>query len=258
MGFAVLVIAALAAARSEGITPLNLNQAAVWEWRCRHDFELEARARFGRLADAFLKHNAPQKISEIAKQAAADEHRHAGVCRDLIHHLGGEVPQDRAVQAGEVAPASLGEKSRLLYEVVAMSCVTETLSCTLLGVLVDRTQDTRIKQAMHSILSDEVRHSRLGWAYLADRSAQGPQSFLADYLPNMLAGTVHEEIFNACAESPFDAELGTFGILNRAERLEIFRSTMTDVVFPGLERFEVDTGRGRQWLDDQIHGGSKS
>ncbi len=257
MDFAALVTAALAVAQSEGNAPLNVNQAAAWEWRCRHDFELEARARFSRLAESFNVHHAPPNLIQLAKQAAVDEHRHAGVCRDLIAYLGGEVPQDRPVKAGEVAPASMGEKSRLLYEVVAMSCVTETLSCTLLGVLVERTEDVHLKKAMQSILSDEVRHSRLGWGYLADQSAKGPQDFIADYLPHMLAGTVHEEIFNEALVSPFDDRLSAHGVLSRAERLDIFQSTMTDVVFPGLERFGVDTGAGQKWLSAQINGSAQ-
>lgn len=253
MVFAALVIAVLAVVQTEGNTPLNVNQAAAWEWRCRHDFELEARARFSRLAESFNTYNAPPSLTELAKQAAADEHRHASVCRDLIAYLGGEVPQDRPVKPSEVAPSSMGEKSRFLYEVVAMSCVTETLSCTVLGVLIERTEDVHMKKAMQSILSDEVRHSRLGWGYLADQSAKGPQGFIADYLPHMLAGTVHEEIFNEALVSPFDEQLSAHGVLSRAERLDIFRSTMTEVVFPGLERFGVDTSAGQQWISAQTN-----
>ena len=108
-----------------------------------------------------------------------------------------------------------------------------------------------MKKAMQSILSDEVRHSRLGWGYLADQSAKGPQDFIADYLPHMLAGTVHEEIFNEALVSPFDDQLSAHGVLSRADRLDIFQSTMTEVVFPGLERFGVDTVAGQAWLSAQ-------
>jgi hypothetical protein len=107
---------------------------------------------------------------------------------------------------------------------------------------------------MQSILSDEVGHSRLGWAYLTEEASRGPQAFLADYLPAMLAGTVHEEIFQEHAPSPIDAELDQVGVLNRAQRLEIFTSTMTTVVFPGLERYDVDTSQGRTWLETQLQG----
>ena len=133
-----------------------------------------------------------------------------------------------------------------------MSCVTETLSCTLLGLMVERTENLFLKRSMQSILSDEVGHSRLGWGYLAAQTASGPQRVIADYLPAMLASTVHEEIFQPEMASPMDAALDQLGVLSQAERLKVFFHTMTTVVFPGFERFDIDPSAGQTWLNEQM------
>ena len=226
-------------------------RAAAWEWTCRHEFELEARSRFGRLAESLDEQHAPAAIVQLSRRAAEDEDRHAFICRGVIDYLGGPVPEDRPVFAPAAHPEKMSAKSQLLYELVAMSCVTETLSCTLLGLMVERTRDMRLKSRMQSILEDEVRHSRLGWAYLSEQAASGPQRMIADYLPAMLAGTVHEEIFRPQMETPLDSALGDMGVLSRPERLEVFLDTMNQVVFPGLERFGIDSSAGRRWLQEQ-------
>jgi len=231
--------------------PSALRKAAAWEWRCRHHFELDAMARFARLSDTLKAHNANQQVVDMANKAAKDEERHAELCRDLVAYLDEAPPENFVACGAKVAPAEFSAREQLLYEMVAISCVTETLSCALLGTLVERAEDEHIKQAMHSILKDEIGHSRLGWAYLADETKRGPQNFIADHLPAMLAGTVSEELFVNKEAHPLEGALDGLGALSRKERLRIFDESMREVVFPGLENFGVDTTSGRKWLLEQ-------
>ena len=227
---------------------LEACRVAAWEWHCRHGFELEARSRFARLTDALKAHHAAEPIVALTARAAQDEHRHAHQCRDIIAHLGGKVPEDQQTVSKQIAPERMSDRAALLYEMVAMSCVTETLSCTILSALVERTDNPFLKQSMRSILSDEVNHSRLGWAYLADVKHRGPARLISDYLPAMLAGTVSEELFDEEASHLHTTELDGLGVLNRADRLRIFLETMRTVVFPGLEQYGIDTAAGERWL----------
>jgi hypothetical protein len=64
----------------------------------------------------------------------------------------------------------------------------------------------------------------------------------------MLRATVDEELFAGAAEHPEQGALGGLGALSRRDRVAIFTQAMTDVVFPGLERFGVDASEGRRWL----------
>jgi hypothetical protein len=137
----------------------------------------------------------------------------------------------------------------VLYEVVALSCITETLSAALLGAMVEQATDARVRETVHRVLRDEVEHSRLGWAHLALEHGRGHGRFLGDYLPAMLAGTVTDDLFHGGDLSPEAEEvLAGFGALRPSDGKAIFAATMRQVVFPGLERFGVDTSAGERWI----------
>ena len=135
-----------------------------------------------------------------------------------------------------------------------MSCVTETLSAALLGEMVERAVDGQVRDVMQAILRDEVGHARLGWAHLAAEAQRGPAGFIGDYLPAMLAGTVNDELFSSSAEHREREALCGLGALDRGGRRRIFEETMRLVVFPGLQRFGVDTARGERWLNAREPG----
>ncbi|WP_434048570.1 MULTISPECIES: ferritin-like domain-containing protein [Sorangium] len=227
--------------------------AAAGVWRSRTCAELEAAARFSRLAEQLAAAGAVAPVVAMARAAAEDERRHAALCAALARELGGATFTPPAVAgAPEVAPRALGTRERLLYEVVAMSCVTETLSAALLGEMVERATDPRVRDTMQQILRDEVDHARLGWAHLAAEWQRGCADVIGQHLPAMLAGTVHEEVFSSGAEHPEQGALSGLGALGRGERRRIFDETMRLVVLPGLRRFGIDTGRGEQWLAERL------
>jgi len=227
----------------------SVRELARRVWLYRLGSELEAAQRFEALAPMLRELGVSDVIVAMAAKAASDELRHASLCRELIQHFGGVAPPEQQVSVRAIAPAGLHGRERVLYEVVALSCVTETLSTALLGALVARARDSVCKQAMHSILRDEVNHSRLGWALLAEEHARGARDCVGEYLPRMFAATLGDEFFSlATAPDPRLAELAGLGSLERAERQQIVQETLVHVIFPGLERFGIETGAGRRWL----------
>jgi len=169
----------------------------------------------------------------------------------LIAHLGGEPLSAPAPSAAQLAPPGVDGRERVLYELVAFCCVTETLSTTLLAELVARAQDPRCRGAMHEILRDEVTHSRLGWAVLAHEHARGARDCVAAHLPQMLRDTLGGDFFGTdAALDPCASELSGLGVLPLSERQRIVRETFHTVIWPGLERFGIETGLGRRWLTD--------
>jgi hypothetical protein len=138
----------------------------------------------------------------------------------------------------------------VLYEIVALSCITETLSTALLGELVTRAGDPVCKQAMHSVLRDEVNHSRLGWAFLAEERARGGRDCVGRHVPEMLAAALGPHFFTfADAPDAQQKELAAIGSLERPERQRVVRETLETVVFPGLERFGIETSPAKRWLE---------
>jgi hypothetical protein len=220
----------------------------VWAYRARS--EREASSRFDRLAVALEEGSAGAGLAALARQPARDEHRHARLCSELASRFRCASAGDQAVVCPPLASPGLGQRELLLYEVVAMCCVTETLSAALLVEMMRRADDREVKRVVHEILRDEIDHSRLGWAHLAVEHERGITGFLAERMPALLAATVTEELFWP-GEGSEGSTLDGYGALGRRARLEIFLATMCDVVFPGLERFAIDTMPVRRWLAEQ-------
>lgn len=222
-------------------------------WHARRRVELQAAARFARLARELERHGAHRDVVALAFGAADEEVRHAALCAELMAHFGRpRVDDGPAPAVSRVAPAGMTARQALLYEVVALSCVTETLSTALLGELVACARDTIAKEAMHEILRDEVRHSRLGWAHLASEHTRGACDVVGEHLPAPLCATVNEQLFDGGPEHVSQDELTGLGSLPKARRAEIVNETLTKVVFPGLARFGVDVTHGARWLEGLV------
>ena len=222
--------------------------ASLWAYRAT--VELEAAARFDRLAETAQREGAEPIVVELARGAGDDERRHHERCVELVEHLGGRWSAPLRITAQPVRSGLGSARADLLYELVAMSCVTETLSAALLMEMRAAAADDLVRDVIHEVLVDEVDHSRLGWAHLAAESRRCSVGFLGDRLPAMLADTVAEELFGPDADA--SPELDGLGALSRGTRKAVFAATMLDVVFPGLRRFGIDTGAGERWLDERL------
>lgn len=230
----------------------NARALAGRVWKVRSIFELEAAERFKTFVSQLSTAGASEAVVTLAREAASDELRHANLCEELATHFGEPASPRPAVAIRRVAPAGLATSEMILYEVVAMACVTETLSTALLGSLVECARDSLAKQTMQSILRDEVSHSRIGWAFLAEQHARGASDCISSHLGPMLEATLGDEFFASSASpDPNEEALTGLGVLDRTERRRIVRETLDVVIFPGLERFGIDTAPGRKWFRER-------
>lgn len=227
-----------------------MSNAAARLWYGRAAAELQAAGRFRRIADALAATGADPAVVELARSAAKDEVRHFELCAHLVDHFGVEPPKPTDPPIEPLRSGAASERAQVLYEVIAMSCVTESLSTALLMQIRDEATDDAVRDVAHEVLRDEVRHARLGWAHLAAESRRLDLSFLGPRLPAMLAQTVADELFDDNA--PDDSAVVGLGGLARPERRRVFVATMHQVVLPGLERFGVDTTQAKAWLDGRV------
>jgi hypothetical protein len=231
------------------VTSNEARAQAARVWRQRHRSELEAMVRFGRLSSELARCGASSQVVALASQAALDELEHAELCRGLVEHFGGTIASDCVIEAEPVAPRHWPHAERLLYELVAMSCVTETLSTALLGALVESARDPLVRRTMLAVLRDEVMHSKLGWAFLAEQHQKGRRPAIGEHLPAMLDATVGPHLFQGTsAGSELTLELSGLGCLDVESCRRIVRETLELVVFPGLARFGVEVNPGLRWL----------
>ena len=235
--------------RGRSIMTPELQRLAGAAWVFRAHVEHDAAFRFVRLANALAGFDPESPAIALFRRASEDEHRHAKLCTELSAAYGRR-GDDIPGAPSEIAPAELGPREALLYEVVAACCITETESVATLTTLLAERAASRVRSVLHEIAKDEVVHGQMGWAHLAREAARSDVSFLAGYLPVMLAGTVDADLFEEVTQEVRSDDLLRHGVLPRSCKREVFSRTLRDVVFPGLERFGIDASHARAWLEE--------
>jgi hypothetical protein len=220
--------------------------AEVWAFRARS--EQQAEQRFGRLVREFNETGAEAVVVRMARRAVADEGSHARICASMAARYGHREAGVQAPPATEIGPRSLGLRKRVLFEVVAFACITETVNAALMTETYRHAIVPEVRDAVRRILKDEVGHSRMGWAHLSAERARGEGEFVAQWLPRMLRGTVADELLAAHGRGAADPALMAHGELPEPMRLDVFRSALREVIFPGLESVGIDTRLGREWI----------
>lgn len=205
--------------------------------------EREARARFARLASELEATGAEQPVIELARRATDDEHRHALTFAAWAEELGQATDPLAPFCAAPVGRADLPRAERVLLEVVSLCCLAETVAAAVLGAALDTTRVPMVKDRLHAILKDEVRHAKLGWAHLASLRDRTRRDVVAAALPSLLEAGVPEQRLRTNVW-PLAPELG---LLPRQTLLDLLAAVLADVVFPGFERHDVDTSGARAW-----------
>lgn len=186
-----------------------------------------------------------------ARDASLDEARHRDLCAVLAARFGepdakNYVPPRRRIGRSDMAP-----RDRLLWEVVSVCCVSETMNTSLLTRCQEVAKDVQIHATLHELLQDEVRHAQLGWAHLASERAAGRGDFLRDILPLVLEASVEPGFLEGDVDIPWTEALYDYGELPLSELVQIYRETMDEVVFRGFDAMGVDTHLARAWLGER-------
>jgi rubrerythrin len=224
----------------------GLRRLAGEAWAFRTRVEQDAARRFARLAAAIAEFDSRSPVIPLLQRAADDEKRHAALCSELASAYG--QPPALAGEEAPIAPASLGRRQSVLYEIVAACCITETESVATLTTLLAQEAEPQVERTLREIARDEVAHGRMGWAHLAREAEQYDVSFLSPLIPAMLAGTAEDDLFRASDPALDSPALLRHGVLPHSTKREVFAGTLEGVVFPGLEKFGIDAGPARAWL----------
>jgi hypothetical protein len=234
--------------------------ASTWAFRTRA--EIEATARFARVATELSEVGATQVVIRGAESASADEQRHRDLCAKLAAKWGEPNALSHVPPRERIGRSEMDPRDRLLWELVAVCCISETMNVALMTRCMEVVKDEEIRSTLHELLTDEVQHARLGWAHLAAERAAGRGQFLGDVLPLMLEASVEPGFLEGTLAVPWTDELYHYGELPWAELVHIYRDTLNFVVFPGFQAVDIDTGKARAWLErrsstrEECRGGS--
>src|SRR5688500_2200159 len=115
---------------------------ATWLFRTRA--EIEASARFAAAAKELDELGAEAVVVEGAREAAADEARHRDLCAEIAARWG--APNARVHTP---SPKRIGRstepRDRLLWEMVAVCCISETMNTALLTRCFEVAKDQAIR-----------------------------------------------------------------------------------------------------------------
>jgi hypothetical protein len=233
---------------TEGVTRAEVGR----EWWFRAWAERESALRFARLAESLAAQRAPEVLCVACQEAAEDERRHAVLCAEVARRFRDDDPYaQRPAPGAALGPGELGASERLLYEIVAFCCVTESLNASLLLTIFESASDPMVRDASRDLLKDEVQHAKLGWAFLAHHAGlHGSPGFMAPYLGRILAAATSDNLTESdafCARWS-DTQLG---YLPRSRRIEVFRECVEQVILAGMAQHGIDTWAAEQWLRDQ-------
>jgi hypothetical protein len=237
---------------------------AMWAFRARG--EDETAAHYEDVSRRMRAEGVDLELVERVVAASADERRHRDLCADMAARLQHPPLRFSTLKLPRIAPHSLDGGARLAYEMVALFCVTESINATLLLRSWQQAKQEATRHALHTLLADEVEHSRIGWGYLSSQRRWHDE--LAAGLPLMLAAATHDDALTADRDlaasqlrcdvptrflaerspSAESAALVAHGMLGLGALRAIFLEAMHDVVLPGLELCGIATEPARRWL----------
>jgi hypothetical protein len=212
-------------------------------WLERMKQEHLAVGAFSLLARELAEVGCSAGVLSMATAAAEDEVRHADVCRRFAVATLGEAAVPERVRGLPKVPMHEGASAadRALFHVVEMCCLSETLTGVYFTEMLARTTDPVARQVVESLLEDEIGHGRLGWAYLAERVAEGTAGALEGALPAMMDRTFRG-VFDAAARragEEDDVALEAHAHLGLQASAEVYRKAQRDVILPGFEALGV-------------------
>ena len=172
-----------------------------------------------------------------------DELRHARLCAELGARFGaGPAKYDAApvrARLSGLGDPLLRAASLLLIELA----IGETISTSLFRAAYRAAREPLTRAALRSILSDEVRHQRLGWDGLSSLWPALPEAMqteLQRHAAKGLAGCEQQTAKPAMLwlkeGRPFDPAYAELGVLHPEQRVEAFYFAVERFVVPRLTR----------------------
>ncbi len=217
-------------------------------WRDRARAEHRSVSIFATYTLDLLAAGAPASVLSLACRAQLDEVRHAELFSNLTRCYSGmvETPSPGISPIPDDDKLSLAELAAV--EALHLCVGAETYSTALLHTLYDNATDPAVRATVGVVLSDELHHARMGWAYLAtalreDESLRATlQRELVPTFDGLSLGLFGPR--DAAYEEPFAAEIAVtakgHGYLSLAEQRGIFSDLVRDVWLVGLPALGLD------------------
>jgi len=200
------------------------------------------------IRDALEKLNEPAPLVELAERAIDDELRHA-----RLWHLGAQ----RFSLDGQATPEhwppfvphyDAPDQLRYRLYVIAECVFNETTASTFLQTCLRLARGPLAVAVVREILSDEIDHGRIGWAFLA-RLSSAQRTELQPWLVPMLRAHWNEWT-KALHDVP--ATYAAHGIPSKDDTRQAIVESLSDVILPGLKEQGFATARMEAWVTEHV------
>ena len=207
--------------------------AAYW-WQ-RAEGEITSWVGFRHVLADLRAEGSPEAVVALAERAVQDEYQHALFCRDWARRFGRittDEPRPRSERALAFRGATPAE-NRLLR--ISYCGFTETVGCFILRQVRPALKEPELRSLNRRHMADELRHSRVGWGYLASLSPAKKQ-ILSRWLPQLL-----ELLPKTCCEGPEQdyEELVPFGYFTPRLLRAAHEQALAEVIRPGLSHLGI-------------------
>ncbi len=217
-------------------------------WLSRAAMERRVADSFTVIAAALRRRNARQDLIQLADRAIDDEFRHTELSRVVASRFAGrELPTPQLLKLQVPAHEGASPELRDTLHVVGQCILNETTATAFLETCLAHATGALAKHALKELLSDEVDHGRVGWAYLASTDAATRRAVGRWLLP---MAYLNLRIWKE--ESPLDPDHVPQLSAHGAPPGEAIHTALVDaletLIVPGLQQLQVPTSAVEAWL----------
>jgi hypothetical protein len=215
----------------------------------RAALELTGAAAFEAVTAALRELHAAPAIVELSVRAVDEERNHSEIYRALASsYAGHEVPRPVAEPLDWPAHADVAPALRPVLHVIGMSAINETMACGFLELCLEGATSADVRRGLRDVLSDEIRHGRIGWAWLAS-AGLGPaeRAVVGAHVLPLLARQVRgwrAQIATIPAPAVPEHGCPSGPAIERA-----MVESIATLVLPGFEHVGIDVRQARAWCD---------
>jgi hypothetical protein len=218
-------------------------------WIGRSAGEWESTRSFQWLENACIQIGTSDDILKLVRRAHDDEERHGEICRKVASAYYGK---DLTPTLSERKQLSLRtpedpELEVALYFAEA-SCLGEVIGAVTIESSLLAAKAPLARAALQELLTDEISHARMGFAYLAAPHLGASQKeALAEWLPILMQSSL--ERWSELGALPTPHALTEHGCLSFEKLSEMILIALSEIALPGFSHLGVDIRGATEFLE---------
>jgi hypothetical protein len=213
----------------------------------RAELELRGAAAFTVITQALVDLRADARIVDLSARAIAEEIRHSDIYLQLASdYAGASLPRPEVAPIEVPAHEGVEPEVRRLLHVVGMCSINETMACAFLELSLAGAKPPSVRAGLREVLSDEIRHARIGWAYLASPGVkESVRREVGRWLVPMLCAQL--EGWWRQIETLPPGEVPGHACPSGAAITEATLKSLGDLVLPGFQTVGIDVTEALQY-----------